>query len=176
MLIAFNLISFQIGWFASVLGAAKEVFWLGPVVVLLFFAAHLKLNGHMVREITLGLKIMVIGFATDTLLTVFGIYTPRHWLFPAPYSPPWLVFMWLNFATLLNVSLKWLSKRYLLSVILGGTGGALAYYGGGVFGAITFNPPLGVNLLITVLAWAALTPLFFILSRFIDQKLAQQKN
>ncbi|MDR9500335.1 MAG: DUF2878 domain-containing protein [Desulfurivibrionaceae bacterium] len=174
MLIAFNLISFQIGWFASVLGAANDMSWLGPMVVVLFFAAHLKINGHMVREISLGLKIIIIGFVTDTLLTIYGVYTPKPFFFPAPYSPPWLIFLWLNFATLLNVSLKWLSHRYLLAVFLGGTGGALAYYGGSVFGVMTFNPPLVVNLLITGLVWAALTPLFFILSRFIDQKLAQQ--
>ncbi len=176
MLIAFNLLSFQVGWFTSILGAAKDMFWLGPLMVLMLFAVHLKLHGNVVREVTLGLTIMIIGFATDTLLTVLGIYTPKTFLFPTPYSPPWLILMWLNFSTLFNVSIRWLRSRHLLAAVLGGIGGALAYYGGGALGAMEFNQPLYRNILITALVWAGLTPFFFILSGFIEKKLKENQS
>ena len=176
MLIAINFIAFQIAWFATIAGAARGLFWLGPLVVALVFALHLKIQGHVTREVILALKIMIIGFATDTLLTAFGVYTPKSVLYPSPYSPPWLIGMWLNFATLINFSINWLSRRYILAAVLGGIGGAMAYYGGSGLGAMEFHQPLVRNLVITGLAWAALTPSFFILSRFIDGKLQHQKN
>jgi len=142
----------------------------------MLFAVHLKLHGNVVREVTLGLKIMIIGFTTDTLLTVLGIYTPKPFLFPTPNSPPWLILMWLNFSTLISVSIRWLRNRYLLAAILGGIGGALAYYGGDALGAMEFNQPLYRNLLITALVWAGLTPLFFILSNFIEEKIKENPS
>jgi hypothetical protein len=175
MLIAVNFIAFQIAWFATILGVARGLFWLGPLAVLVAFALHLKIQGHVAREVSLALKIMIIGFATDTLLTAFGVYTPKSTLYPSPYSPPWLIGMWLNFSTLINSSINWLSRRYLLAAVLGGIGGAMAYYGGSGLGAMEFHQPLVRNLVITGLAWAVLTPSFFILSRYIDEKLAQQK-
>ncbi len=176
MLIAVNFIAFQIAWFATILGVARGLFWLGPLTVLVVFAIHLKIQGHVTREIILALKIMFIGFVTDTLLTSLGVYTPKSALYPLPYSPPWLIGMWLNFATLINFSVKWLSRRYLLAAVMGGIGGAMAYYGGSGLGAMEFHQPLVRNLVITGVAWAILTPSFFILSRFIEQKLVQQKN
>jgi len=171
MLIALNLISFQIGWFACILGAANGIFWLGPLVVCILFSVHLRLTKNFFREIALGLIISLVGFLTDTLLTLSNVYSPVPNYFEPPWSPPWLIFMWLNFATLINVSIKWLSRNYLFSAILGGIGGAIAYYSGDAFGALQYIEPVFSNIVITGIVWAGLTPLFFFVSSHINRYL-----
>lgn len=169
MLTAINLIAFQLGWFASILGAAKGIFWLGPLVVCVVFSTHLLLTGDFLKECILGLIITFLGFLADTLLTAFGVYSPVPHIFKSPYSPPWLIFMWLNFATLLNVSIKWLSRKYLLSSFLGGIGGAFAYYGGDALGVLKYRDPIYTNILITGIVWAGLTPLFFCIANRLNR-------
>ena len=41
MLLLFNIAAFEIAWLSSVLGAAREMPWLGPVAVLIVLAVHL---------------------------------------------------------------------------------------------------------------------------------------
>ncbi len=164
MKIAFNLVAFQLGWFASTLGAANNLFWLGPIVVSVLFSIHLVLNGNYIRECLQGLTILLLGIIADTLLTILDVYTPKQFIFPYPLSPPWLFFMWLNFSTLINVSIKWLNKKYVLSALLGGIGGAVAYFGGDAFGALKYSEPKSVSMIMTGITWALLTPLCFYIS------------
>jgi hypothetical protein len=173
LLIIVNFIAFQAGWFAGVLGAATSHFWLGPVTVCGVFILHLYLHKNVAREITIGGIFIFCGFATDSLLTAFQVYTPAAHFLPSPFSPPWLMCMWLNLATIFNVSLKWLSKRYLLSAILGGLGGGLSYYGGGSLGALKFNAPVLTNIIITGMVWSALTPVLFLIVNILNKRFAQ---
>ncbi len=42
MAMLINFIAFQVGWFSSVIGAAKQMPWLGPLVLLFVLAIHFK--------------------------------------------------------------------------------------------------------------------------------------
>ena len=77
---------------------------------------------------------------------------------PAPFSPLWMVSLWINFATLLNVSLKWLHGRYALAAVLGALGGPAAYYSGARLGAMQNLPGIG-SLLVLSLAWSVAVPI-----------------
>lgn len=176
MHVVINLIAFQCGWFASILGAAKGIYWLGPLVVCAVFIVHLFLTGNLLRECVLGLIITLVGFLTDTLLTAFHIYAPLPYLFDSPFSPPWLICMWLNFATLLNVSISWLRGRYVLSALLGGVGGAIAYYGGAALGALEYLEPVSTNIAITGIVWGVLTPFFFFVTNVLNNLAVMRKG
>ena len=78
--------------------------------------------------------------------------------------------MWLNFATLLNVSISWLKRSYLLSALLGGPGGAFAYYGGDALGALQYHDPVATNIAVTGIVWTGLTPLFFFISNVLNKE------
>ncbi|MBU0946882.1 MAG: DUF2878 domain-containing protein [Proteobacteria bacterium] len=169
MRIAINFIAFQIGWFACVLGAGHDFFWLGPLTVAGVFFIHLFLNGNIIQESILGLIICCIGFSVDTFLTAFNVYTPMPHYFAHPISPPWLIFLWLNFATLVNVSLTWLQNKRILSALLGGIGGASAYYGGDALGALHFIEPVYPHIILTGIIWAGLTPFFLSLAIFLKR-------
>lgn len=154
-----NFLAFQAGWFACLLGAANGNYWLGPMAITGVFVLNLYLTGEYIRETVIGLIFIAVGFAVDTQLTFFGVYTPQENILPSPFSPPWLMAMWLNLATIFNVSLRWMHGKYRLAALLGGLGGPLSYYGGGSLGALAYNDPLAFNLLVSAAVWTAITPL-----------------
>jgi hypothetical protein len=166
--IVLNVVAFQVGWFASVLGAAHGLPWLGPAAVMLVLAWHLLRNPRWLAEITLALVTGAFGFLFDSALVAGGVFSPvRHWM-PAPLSPPWMIFLWVNFATLVNVSLKWLQGRTLLAALLGAVGGPAAYYAGAQLGATRDALSAGSILLLSV-AWSGAVPAVFYMARVIDQ-------
>ena len=153
-----NVVLFQAAWFAAVLGAARGMFWLGPLALLPVLAIHLVLAENRQAELKLLLVAGLLGFLFDSSLVYFGVFMPFTHLFPHPFSPPWMICLWLNFAATLNVSMSWLRDRYLLAALFGATGGPLAYYSGARLGATEAQPTLR-GLLVLALGWGLMTPL-----------------
>ena len=161
-----NVILFQAAWFAAVLGAARGNPWYGPLAVALALTVHFALIDDRRGELNLLLVAGALGFCFDTTLTYAGVFTPRGDLLPHPFSPPWMVCLWLNFAATLNVSLAWLKGRYLLSALFGAVGGAGAYYSGARLGATLALPDAG-GIVILAVAWGIMTPfLVWLAARF----------
>jgi len=113
---------YQAGWFACVLGAAGGRPWLGMAAALLLTAVHVTLARSPGRELALVLLAGGLGAILDTLqmrLAVFA-FPSGHlvgWL-----CPPWIVVMWMQFATLFHFALSWMGGRYALSALLGMVG------------------------------------------------------
>jgi hypothetical protein len=158
-----NVLSFQVGWFAAVLGVAHNMPWLSVVIVPLTLLLHLAMAPEWQSELLLALGAAVTGFVFDTVLISAGVYSPVPFLFPPHLSPPWMVLLWVNFSTTLNVSLGFLRGRYLLSTVFGAIGGPMAYYSGARLGAMTVIPAT-VNLMILGIAWAVAVPFLVFLS------------
>jgi len=155
---AINVVLFQTAWFAAVLGAARGLFWLGPLVMIPTLSVHLALQSNRKGEMRLLLAAGLLGLVFDTVLVAGGVFTPLQHLFPRPYSPPWMICLWLNFAATLNVSMAWLRGRYLLAALFGAIGGPLAYYGGARLGA-TEALPTTAGMLLLAIGWGLITPL-----------------
>jgi hypothetical protein len=155
---AVNVVLFQAAWFAAVLGAARGVFWLGPLALLPVLAIHLALRDNRSAELKLLLTAGLLGFLFDSALVSAGVFTPLAHLFPRPFSPPWMISLWLNFAATLNVSMSWLRGRYFLAALFGAVGGPLAYYSGAKLGA-TEALPASFGMLVLAMGWGAMTPL-----------------
>jgi len=153
-----NLLLFQVAWFAAVLGAAGGAPWLGPLALIPVLGVHLALQQDRSGEVKLILSAAAIGFLFDTLMVATGTFTPVQSLLPRPFSPPWMVSLWMNFAATLNVSLSWLLGRYRLAAVFGAIGGPLAYYGGAKLGA-TEALPSPAGMVILAVGWAVMTPL-----------------
>jgi hypothetical protein len=81
-----------------------------------------------------------------------------------------MLFLWINFGTVVNGSLSWLRGRYWLGAFLGAWGGPAAYYSGHRLGALTFQPPVMIHLVILGIAWAVAVPLLFFLAEKIEEK------
>jgi hypothetical protein len=163
--VAINLVGFQVGWFAVVLGAANGMPWLGLVVVPLIVALHLFLTRRPRQELMLALVCTVLGFLVDSALISGGIFSPIPYVWASPpLSPPWMIMLWPNQAVALNSSLSWMRGRYLLGAVFGAIGGPLAYLGGAKLGAMT-QMPTQQGLIILGITWGVMFPLLLWLAK-----------
>lgn len=168
-----NLIGFQIGWFACVLGAAYGYPLLGPLVGLPVLGLHLLWQADRSTEIMLMLAATVIGSAYDQLLLSLGLVSYSASIWNTAWLPIWMITLWVLFATTLNVSLKWMHGRYPLASLLGCIGGPLAYWGGEKLGAIQWLHPLELLIALAV-GWAILMPILVRLAAHLRQAAAQK--
>ncbi len=164
MRFAINLAAFYIGWFSCVLGAARGITWLGPAAVFILFLLHIGIAPGRSRELRLAVVAAGAGFLVDTALIAAGIFIPVHKLLPLPLSPPWLVFLWVNFATTLNICLKRLHGHPVFCALLGAIGGPAAYYAGARLGAIQMHDRLEFFLAVLAVVWGIAVPALFRIS------------
>jgi len=160
-----NAILFQAAWFAAVLGAGREMPWLGTAVLIPVLAINLYLIDKPRSELQLIISAGILGFIFDTALVAAGIFTPVQYLLPSPCSPVWMIGLWMNFAASLNVSLGWLRGKYLLASLFGAVGGPLAYYSGGKLGATLTLPDMN-GILVLAAGWGVMTPLLYWLAKY----------
>ena len=157
---AINFVLFQAAWFAAVLGAANNMPWLGVVAVPIALALHLALSPDWRPELLLALAAAATGFLFDSVLVASGSFSPIPYVLPVPFSSLWMVMLWVNLATTMNVSMGWLSGRYALAAVFGAIGGPLAYYSGAKLGAMTAMPgPTGFAAI--GISWAIAMPLLY---------------
>jgi hypothetical protein len=168
-----NFIFFQAAWFAAVLGAANNMPWLGVVAVPLALALHLALSPDWRPELLIAVIAAATGFAFDSVLVGAGAFSPVPYVFPAAFSSLWMVMLWVNLATTLNVSMGWLRGRYALAAVFGGIGGPMAYYSGAKLGAMTRLPDPG-GLLDIGIAWAIALPLLYGAAKIINERFSKK--
>ncbi len=149
-----NLVLYQAGWFACVLGAARGHPWIGGAAALSLVAVHALLARERARELRLLVAASLIGAVLDSLQVLLGTLRfetgqPVPWL-----MPPWILVMWAQFATLLRFSLGWLLGRAGLAALLGAAGGPVAFLAGERLGAVRLHPETWPSLLSLAAAWA----------------------
>lgn len=153
-----NICLYQVGWFACVFGAATGHPWLGMSLALGLIAVHLGLSAETRRQLTLMTAAGIIGLTIDTLQLWWGVFRFPNGTIVPWLAPLWVVVLWIQFATILPFSLRWLSNRYGLSAVLGFIGGPLAYYAGEAAGAVVFLAPRFPHFLIVGLFWSLALP------------------
>jgi len=165
-----NFVAFQIGWFAAVLGAGHDMPWLGVVVVPLVLVVNVVLSADRRQELVVALVAAVMGFVVDTGLVAAGAFAPVPFWVPRPFSPLWMVMLWVNQATTLNGCMAWLRGRYLAGSLFGAIGGPLAYLSGAKLGAATL--PSTNGLVILGITWACAFPALLAAAEFVRRRLA----
>ena len=166
-MIVINFVLFQIGWFVCVWSAAAHRPWIGVLVTTGVVVAHVLRAPLPKAELTLVFLALALGLVFDSLLVWQGWLQYSSGIVFPNVAPYWIVTLWGLFATLLNVSLRWMRGRWVVAVVFGAVGGPAAYYGGLRLGALEFgNMPAG--LLALAIGWAVLTPLLLALSACFD--------
>jgi len=154
-----NAALFQAGWFACVIGG--NAWSLAAALLLLplhylWFDRSPRAWGFILVTATLGLA-MDLGWQQLGLLQFNGTV--------AGGVPPWLVVLWLFFASTLQHSLAWLQQRLWLAALLGASSGPLSYVAGLNLGAAVSSVPQWQVALAMAPAWMLLLPLLCFLSR-----------
>ena len=162
-----NFVLFQIGWFACVLGGARDWPWLGTSIAMMIVGWHVVRAARPRVELILILLAAGIGAVFDSVLVAVGwVEYASGTLLPGT-APHWIIASWMLFAATLNVILRWLRRSRLAAVALGAVGGPLAYWSGARLGAMVFVVPIAATTAIAF-GWAVLTPCLMWLAQCFD--------
>jgi hypothetical protein len=163
----FNIFLFQVGWFACVLSGATQRPWIGALIAICIVAIHLLRAPVAEAEFKLVLIAVGIGAVWDSMLVWLDWLQYSSGILIPNTAPYWIVLMWGLFATILNVSLRWLRGRWLIAALAGSIGGPLAYYGGHRLGALEFGNQ-SAALIALAIGWAIITPILMALATRFD--------
>ncbi|WP_435608973.1 DUF2878 domain-containing protein [Pseudomonas knackmussii] len=146
-----NALWLQAGWWACVLGAHHPLLLIGVIGGL---AVHLAGCPYPRAETAAILRVALCGCALDASLGAMGLFA-----FGQVLLPPWLVLLWLVFASGLRHSLARLRRPLWLAMLVGALAGPLAYIAGA--GLAGIGLPLGNvhSALLLAPLWALWLPL-----------------
>ena len=162
-----NFLLFQIGWLACVGSAASDQPWIGLLVTMGVVVVHVFRAPIPQMELKLVALALATGLVFDSILVWQGWLQYSSGTMLPNMAPYWIVALWGLFATLLNVSLRWMRGRWFTAVLFGAAGGPAAYYGGLRLGALEFGN-MRAGLVALAIGWAVLTPLLLALSARFD--------
>jgi hypothetical protein len=162
-----NVVLFQVGWFACVLGAAYSRPWFGVLIAAPILGWHFARATQPRREAALVCAAALIGAVFETLLMQAGWVRFDSGVLVEGVAPYWMVALWAIFATTLNVSLRSLRPHVGLAALLGAIGGPAAYYAGARLGALELSAA-GIALWAVGIGWAILTPVLCSAARRLD--------
>ena len=77
------------------------------------------------------------GAIVDSVLGYLGILIFRDSLIASWLCPPWLIALWMIFATTFQSSLSWRAGRYWIAAVSGGIFVPVSYYAGQALDALT---------------------------------------
>ena len=132
---------------------------MGAAAATMLVLVHVALVKQRRREIGLLLAAALIGGAVDSLQSCFGSLRFQSGYVIGCIAPPWILVMWMQFATLFRFGLALLSGRYLLGAALGALGGPFAFWVGARLGAVEFGAPMWRSLLVLAVVWAVVFPI-----------------
>jgi len=155
----FNGLIFQTGWFVAILAAASGATLLATLAPLAVVAIYLVQVHDLRNALRLIAAAAVIGFIGETVLMTLGLtYYSAHMPLTS-VAPIWVVALWMAFATLPNLALRWFRGHLVLTAVLGAIFGPLTYLGGENFGAGHMGEPYWLGITGVALMWAFAAPL-----------------
>lgn len=167
MPILINVAIYQFVWLLSVIGAAIQAPWLGPLFVLVAIRIHLQSARYPFEEVLLIAVCGLLGASFDSVLVALNWVDYPSGLFSGYVAPYWIITLWMVFATTLNVSLRWMRGRPLLAAAFGFFGGPLAYIAGSKLNGITLSNEVAA-LTALAIGWAIMMPALIWLSERLD--------
>lgn len=160
-----NVLALQLGWAACVVGAARGLPWLGPVVVAVFLVVHVALRKRRIPLILFTIFGALGGYSVDCALTAAGFLD-----FPLSpgarnICPLWMLALWVNFLTGITGSLSFTQTRPVAAAALGFIGGPMAYFGAERLGAVSLTHPRWLSLIWIAGEWTLAVPVLAAICR-----------
>ena len=162
-----NVVLYQAGWFACVLGAAHGLPWLGALAAAAIVAVHLAQATRPAPELGLVALAAALGAVFESALAASGWIRFEAGVLLEGAAPYWMVALWAVFATTLNVSLRALRGHPAWTAVLGAVGAPLAYLAGARLGAMELIAS-GAALVAIGVGWGLLAPLLMRAAQRLD--------
>jgi hypothetical protein len=154
-----NLVFYQVGWFACVLGVAWDLQSIGVTIAVCLVGIHFYLATDRSVQIPLAFAAATVGLLIDSAQLWIGVFSFPRGTIVAWLPPPFMPVLWLQFATTLRYGCGWLSERYRLAACFGLAGAPLAFFAGERLGAIEVLSPRSVSFGLLGLLWSLAVPL-----------------
>jgi len=162
-----NAAIYQGVWFLSVIGAAIQAPWLGPIMAVIAVRIHLQAARYPFEELLLIVACALLGAVFDSFLVAQNWVTYPSGLFSSYAAPYWIISLWMVFATTLNVSLRFLRGKMIIAAVFGLFGGPLAYIAGAKLNAITLSNETAALSALAV-GWAIMMPSLMWIAERLD--------
>ena len=157
----------QLGWFACVLSAARDVPWMGVATTIVLVAVHLARVERPLQEFKLLVSVVAMGAIWESVPVATGLLVyPNGTVLPGA-APYWILALWALFAAQFNTTFGWLKQRMLLASVLGAIAGPMSFRAGAALGAVRLAFPLPATIVLAI-GWAILMPVLILLSRRWD--------
>ncbi|HPW56902.1 MAG TPA: DUF2878 domain-containing protein [Thermoanaerobaculaceae bacterium] len=160
-----NVALYEAGWIAAIMLASHGRFGWAAAVPLALTVVHVALSRQPGRELGLVVAAGLVGCGEDTLMIALRAYAPRGSGVLVALPPLWLIALWVQLATLVRFSLRWLAGHRLMAGLLGALGGPVAVLVGVQMGAAAFPHGAAHAVLLLAPAWALATPALFALGK-----------
>lgn len=156
---AINYTLYQAGWFACVLGAAWGWPWEGAAVGAALLGIHLALSARRADETRLALLSGLVGIVVEGIQIGLGTLAYDRGVFVSSLPPGWLIVVWMQFATTLRFSMRWLDARWWAPILFGAIGGPLAYSIADGLDVVQLHPATWPSMLSLAALWSFGVPL-----------------
>lgn len=156
-----NFVLFQALWFAAVAGGARGEVWWGPAALVPCLVGFLWTAPDVRRSLVFVLTVGLVGTLLDTVLLRLGLlgYESGVDTFGLGLVPPWIVSLWVGFATLPGRSMGWLASRPGAAAVFGLVGGPLSFMAGERMGATAWAGDPWAGAVALGIEYALLMPL-----------------
>ena len=164
-----NAITFYTYWWLSFWGASKGIYYIGPLIAILYFILHFYLIENKVKEFKYMLFCILVGFMFESFLLYTG-FINYNGLLSQKYAivPIWVIILWGGYALTAFHSFKYISGRYLVSFIIGTFLCPLIYIAGDRVGAIYLNYEITFSYIVLMVMWSIIFPIMNYVSVRID--------
>jgi len=160
-------IVFMIGIIASYQGALNQKPWLGPLVVLIIIAYDLlAFRKLLLPKLKLLAAVAILGILTESILIITSVYSVElttRWLVASPFSPLWILALWLNFGIRVPSYLLFLRGKHIVNAITGFVFAILIFRSANALGLLSLNNGT-VSLIICAIAWGIVIPIVYIVA------------
>lgn len=167
----FHMLAYYVVWSICIYSAANGYIWFGLAVALavttLQFVWQVILQRQITHLLSFLIYLTVIGFIGDSILIFVNVVAFSANPFSFPFSPPFMIGIWLNFAMLFYALMSWFITRPILLAVFAFVGFIIAYLLGATIGAAVLT--YGTWSLITIgTLWTCMLPIsIMIFDRFI---------
>ena len=171
MQVLVNIVAGYAAWLAVAFLAAWGYPLLAVVPSVVAVVLHLAvipspLRGMEVRLIALAIP---VGLVVETILLHSAVTRYAEGVSLAGLPPPFMIGLWMAFATFLNVSLAWLKSRPGLAALFGLLASGPSYYAGSKIGALSLAEPTLMSLAVIGACWLVAFPLLMSVARRLSR-------
>jgi hypothetical protein len=150
---ALNYLLYQGGWCAAIGAVLLGMPAAAAAIAAALAGVHLWLAREPREELRLVLLGGAVGLVVDSVQVAAGLISFPSGSVAAWLCPPWIVALWMQFATTFRYSLRWLVARPLSAGLAGAISGPLAYLGGERLGLVHLHEPRPLTLAVMSVLW-----------------------